>query len=146
MKQYVWYKAPHLAVLIIINHLHYDAYFNIPCRLLTTTADPIMRAKQMCMSLRKLFTHTHWEILQHPTALQHEFQQLLSYLTVHHITAEKTVRKNKKHRIWKMLFTQITVLWIHPRAWKNKSLQYNHFSINVWKYFTAWCNKSVMRL
>lgn len=62
------------------------------------------------------------------------------------ITAEKTVRKNKKHRITEKCYLQITVLWIHPRAWKNKSLQYNHFSINEWKYFTAWCNKSVMRL
>lgn len=31
-------------------------------------------------------------------ALQHEFQQLLSYLTVHHITAEKTGEEKKKKK------------------------------------------------
>lgn len=90
-------------------------------------------------------TETHGEIPQHSTTLQHEFQQLLSYLTVHNITAEKTGKKEKAPHLKSAVYTN-TGPWIHPLAWKNKSLQYNHFSINVWKYFTAWCNKSVMRL
>lgn len=123
---------------------------------LATSSTPVMRGEQKCMTPKKLFTHTcththtetHGEIPQHSTALQHEFQQLLSYLTVHNITAEKTggeKEKEKAPHLKNAVYTN-TGLWIHPLAWKNKSLQYNHFSINVWKYFTAWCNKSVMRL
>lgn len=57
-----------------------------------------MRREQKCTTPRKLFTRTHGEIPQHPTAWQHEFQQLLSYLTVHNITAEKTGGKKAKEK------------------------------------------------
>lgn len=36
-------------------------------------------------------------MLPHPPAVQHEFQQLLSYLTVH-ITAEKTGGEKEKEK------------------------------------------------
>lgn len=84
-------------------------------------------------SKKVIYTHTE-KFYSIPWICNMNFNNLYLTLLFRHQSWEDRIKKRKREGTLKMRFIQITVPRTHPLAWKNKCLQYNHFSINVWKY------------
>lgn len=135
MRQYVWCKAPFCAALITINHLHYDAYFNIARQLLSYLGYSHNEARAgIHVSKKVIYTHTE-KFYSIPWLCSMNFNNFYLTLLFRHQSWEDRIKKRKREGITSTnaVYTNDSA-WIHPLAWKNKSLQNDHFSINVWKY------------
>lgn len=135
MRQYVWCKAPFHTALITINHLHYDAYFKIACQLLSYLGYSHNEARAgIHVSKKVIYTHIE-KFYSISWLCSMNFNNFYLTSLFRHQSWEDRVKKRKREGITseKAVYTNNSAR-IHPLAWKNKSLQYNHFSINVWKY------------